>query len=124
MSVRESRQDCIKGGVHDRAGLCRVFQSSQKTTERCVSGGVKEIWFFFFWGSRSIWDVVRDRSWCGGVSGLQEKLQSDISVGSGRVDTRSDAFTEDALEGGGVAIINTKGGRAASGMGSRDRLVD
>ena len=35
VSVRESRKDCIKGGVHDRAGLGRVFKSRQKTTERC-----------------------------------------------------------------------------------------
>ena len=81
VSVGESWKDCVEGGVHDRAGLGRVFQSSQKTAERCVSGGVKKIWFFFLWRSRSMWDVIRSRSWCGGVSGLQEKLQSDISVG-------------------------------------------
>ena len=33
-------------------------------------------------------------------------------VGSpGRVYTRSNAFSEDALKGGGVAIIDTKGGK-------------
>ena len=36
----------------------------------------------------------------------------------GRVYTRSNSFSEDTLEGGGVAIIDTKGGRAASGIGS------
>ena len=55
VSVRESRKDCIKGGVHDRAGLGRVFKSRQKTTERCVSGGVKDIWFFFLWGSHVVY---------------------------------------------------------------------
>ena len=55
-------QELYKGSVHDRAGLGRV------SAECCVSGGVKEIWFFFLWRSRSIWDVLRSRSWCGGVS--------------------------------------------------------
>ena len=53
-------------------------------------------------------------------------------VGSpGRVYTRSNAFAEDALEGGGVAIIDTKGGKGCEWdrinrveVGPRDRLVD
>ena len=35
-------------------------------------------------------------------------------VGSpGRVYTRTNSFSEDALEGGGVAIIDTKGGKGS-----------
>ena len=52
-------------------------------------------------------------------------------VGSpGKVYTRSNAFSEDALEGG-VAIIDTKGGKGSEWdginrveVGSRDGLVD
>ena len=53
-------------------------------------------------------------------------------VGSpGRVYPWSNAFAEDALEGGGVAIIDTKGGKGCEWdginrveVGPRDRLVD
>ena len=53
-------------------------------------------------------------------------------VGSpGRVYTRSNAFSEDALEGGGVAIIDTKRGKGSKWdwihrveVCSRNGLVD